>query len=87
MFDGHGDWSIVVGSANYQVSFGYNAVFVGDGKGSDSLEPFFKRLRRSGANIEAVAIDMSPAYITFSFSKRVKLLDYVYNYHTSRCST
>jgi len=38
-------------------------VFVGDGKGSDSLEPFFKRLRRSGANIEAVAIDMSPAYI------------------------
>ena len=38
-------------------------VFVGDGKGSDSLEPFFKRLKHSRADIEAVAIDMSPAYI------------------------
>lgn len=38
-------------------------VFVGDGRDSAALEPFFKRLRRSGANIEAVAIDMSPAYI------------------------
>lgn len=38
-------------------------VFVGDGKGSDALEPFWKRLRQSGATIEAVAIDMSQAYI------------------------
>jgi len=38
-------------------------VFVGDGKGADALDPFFKRLRRSRAKIEAVAIDMSPAYI------------------------
>jgi transposase len=38
-------------------------VFVGDGKGADALEPFWKRLRSSGAQIEAVAIDMSPAYI------------------------
>jgi transposase len=38
-------------------------VFVGDGKGADALEPFWRRLRRSGARIEAVAIDMSPAYI------------------------
>jgi len=38
-------------------------VFVGDGKSADALEPFFKRLRRSQAKIEAVAIDMSPAYI------------------------
>ncbi len=38
-------------------------VFVGDGKGADALTPFFKRLRRSKAKIEAVAIDMSPAYI------------------------
>jgi transposase len=37
-------------------------VFVGDGKGSDSLKPFFKRLRRSGAKIKAIAVDMSPAY-------------------------
>jgi transposase len=38
-------------------------VFVGDGKGVDSLKPFFKRLRYSKAIIKAVAIDMSPAYI------------------------
>ncbi len=38
-------------------------VFVGDGKGSYSLKPFWKKLKRAKANIEAVAIDMSPAYI------------------------
>ena len=38
-------------------------VFVGEGKGSDALEPFWKRLRRCGAMIEAVATDMAPAYI------------------------
>ena len=38
-------------------------VFVGDGKGADALAPFFRRLKRSGARIEAVAIDMSAAYI------------------------
>lgn len=38
-------------------------VFVGDGKGADALLPFWKRLKRSRARIEAVAIDMSPAYI------------------------
>jgi transposase len=39
-------------------------VFVGDGKGTAALEPFWKRLRSSGAKVEAVAIDMSPAYIS-----------------------
>jgi len=38
-------------------------VFVGTGKGADSLLPFWKRLRSSGAKIKAVATDMSPAYI------------------------
>ena len=38
-------------------------LFVGDGKSGESLQPFFKRLRRAGTKIEAVAIDMSPAYI------------------------
>jgi transposase len=37
-------------------------VFVGDGKGADALKPFWKRLRPSGAVIEAVAMDMSGAY-------------------------
>ena len=38
-------------------------IFVGDGKGVDSLKPFFKRLKRLKAKIKAVAIDMSPSYI------------------------
>ena len=37
-------------------------VFVGEGKGADALKPFWKRLRSSKAKIEAVAMDMSPAY-------------------------
>lgn len=36
---------------------------VGEGKGADALKLFWKRLRCSGAKIEAIAIDMSPAYI------------------------
>jgi len=38
-------------------------LFVGDGKGSDALIPFFRRTRRCRTQIRAVAIDMSPAYI------------------------
>lgn len=38
-------------------------VFVGDGKGAEALEPFWRRLTCSGAKVRAVAIDMSPAYI------------------------
>jgi transposase len=37
-------------------------VFVGDGKGAKALKPFWKRLRGSQAKIEAVAMDMAPAY-------------------------
>ncbi len=37
-------------------------VFVGDGKGADALKPFWKRLRPSGAKVQAVAMDMSGAY-------------------------
>lgn len=38
-------------------------VFVGDGKGVDSLKPLWPRLRRARAKIVAVATDMSKAYI------------------------
>ena len=38
-------------------------VFVGEGKSADALEPFWKRLNRTRKKIEAVAIDMSKAYI------------------------
>jgi transposase len=39
-------------------------VFVGDGKGAEALESFWTRLKGSKAKIQAVAIDMSPAYIS-----------------------
>jgi len=39
-------------------------IFVGDGKGADALKLFWKRLRCSRAEVRAVAIDMSPAYIS-----------------------
>jgi transposase len=39
-------------------------VFVGDGKGADALKPFWKRLKSSHAKVKAVAMDMSPAYIS-----------------------
>jgi transposase len=38
-------------------------VHVGEGKGGDSLLPFWRRLRASRAKVEAVATDMSAAYI------------------------
>lgn len=37
-------------------------VFVGNGKDANALKPFWKRLKSSRARIEAVALDMSPAY-------------------------
>ena len=38
-------------------------VFVGEGKGTAALQPFWRRLRAAHARIRAVATDMSPAYI------------------------
>ena len=38
--------------------------FVGDGKGAEALEPFWHRLKRQKVRLEAVATDMSPAYIS-----------------------
>ena len=38
-------------------------LFVGEGKSADALLPFWRRVRRARACIEAVAIDMSQAYI------------------------
>jgi len=39
-------------------------LFVGEGKGADSLHPFWRRVKRSRADIKAVATDMSEAYIS-----------------------
>jgi transposase len=39
-------------------------VFIGDGKGADALTPFWRKLKESTAVVKAVAMDMSPAYIS-----------------------
>ncbi len=54
-------------------------VFVGDGKGADALKPFWKRLRPSGAKVQAVAMDMSAAYrgaVTAHLKKAVIVFDH-----------
>lgn len=38
-------------------------VFVGEGKGAEALDPFWRRLKGAKTKVEAVAMDMSPAYI------------------------
>lgn len=45
-------------------------IFVGEGKGAEALNPFWKRLNAAHARIEAVATDMSPAY-TFAVRKHL----------------
>ncbi len=37
-------------------------VFVGDGKASDALKPFWKQLQPGGAKIKVVAVNISAAY-------------------------
>jgi len=39
-------------------------LFVGQGKKAESLQPFWRRLRAARASVQAVAIDMSRAYIS-----------------------
>ena len=39
-----------------------NVIHVGEGKGGDALNKFWNRLRKSGAKIECVSVDLSPAY-------------------------
>jgi len=38
-------------------------VYVGDGRGADALDPFWKRIQRHKVKLRAIAIDMSPSYI------------------------
>src|SRR4029077_6991301 len=59
---------IAIGKGHHYVTVVLNllsgaVVFVGDGKGVEALEPFWKRLRRARAKVKAVATDMSAAYI------------------------
>lgn len=55
---GHVYMTIVVNMETGQV------VYVGDGKGADALDGFWKRVRRAGCHIESVATDLSQAFIS-----------------------
>ncbi len=63
---GHRDLTVVLDLDSGAV------VFVGDGKGGDASKPFWKRLRPSGAQIEAVAMAMSGAYQAAGRANRPK---------------
>lgn len=39
-------------------------VYIGDGKGSDALDAFWKKIKKLGVNIKAVATDLSPAFVS-----------------------
>jgi transposase len=54
-------------------------VFVGKGKGSDALEPFWKKLGRRKKKIKSVAIDMSAAY-TKAVSENLPQASLVYDH-------
>jgi len=54
---GHNYLTVVVDLDTGQV------VWVAEDRKSSSLEPFFKKLKQAKAKIEAVAMDMWPAYI------------------------
>src|SRR5271166_3195200 len=59
---------IAVGKGHHYLTVVLNlqsgaVVFVGEGKGVEALKPFWRRLRRAGAKVKAVATDMSAAYI------------------------
>ena len=58
-------WGRSIGSSHWCWTWTAEAVvFVGKGKGADALKPFWKRLKSSRAKVQAVATDMSPAYIS-----------------------
>jgi transposase len=59
---------IAVGKGHHYLTVVLNlvsgaVVFVGEGKGVAALEPFWRRLRRARAKIQAVATDMGKAYL------------------------
>ena len=39
-------------------------IYIGDGKGGDALDGFWKKVAKAGIRIEAVATDLSPAFIS-----------------------
>jgi transposase len=69
---GHSYLTIVVDLESGEV------VWVGEGRSGEALEPFLRRLKRTGAPIRAIALDMWPAYlkaVRAHFSQDVMVFD------------
>jgi transposase len=69
---GHSYLTVVVDLESGQV------VWVAEGRQTSSLKPFIKRLKHAGAPIEAIAMDMWPAYISAvlsGYSQKVIVFD------------
>jgi transposase len=56
-------------------------VFVGDGKGAEALERSWKILRRQKVRLEAVATDLSPAYISAVLTHLPKAVHVFNHFH------
>ena len=56
-------------------------VYVGEGKGAEALERFWKILRRQKVHIEAVATDLSPAYISAVITNLPKAVHVFDHFH------
>lgn len=54
-------------------------IYVGEGHKKESLNPFWKRLKSSGAQVKAAAIDMWPAYIE-SIKENLPKADIVFDH-------
>ena len=62
-------------------------VYIGDGKGSGALKPFWKKLRTSKANIEAVAMDMGKPILRLSKKIYLEFLLYLITFMLLNCIT
>jgi transposase len=56
-------------------------VFIGKGKDANALQPFWDRLKKAHAKIQAVATDMSPAYILAVFEHLPKAIHVFDHFH------
>lgn len=56
-------------------------LFIGQGKSSDTLAPFQKKLKRAGAQIEFIAMDMSKAFTSWAENNHPKALIIYDHFH------
>ena len=59
-------------------------VFIGKGQDADALKPFWNRLKKAHAKIQAVSTDMSPAYLLAVFEYLPKAIPVFAHFHVVR---